>query len=386
MGKYVPLESERDIGWNHYFAYADGNICLILFLLVLAPGLLLDEKKNSTYPIIRATKRGRLSTMLAKLAAILSVIVIAVLTFSTTTLILFGAELGYSSLSNYIQIFDDYLFCPYIVTVGKYLGLSLIIKILTLFALGTVILTASFLLRNYALTYLTGLVIGGVNFFIYFTDFLDINPPLRLLNIFTIMDAEVCFSRYYAINVFGRCLPYLAAIFLFMGLIAVVFSVWSALLYCRSAGGRSLRKGKKLFKLPNVALPCFIPGFELHKVLLAGKYILLILAVLLVKGYQLQTTDPVNYSFSDTLYKEYVTMLEGEVTQEKLDFITDERRDRRHSRHGEGDGDQLPRRSDYLRRVRGVPRPIRRCQGQRRRFRDRGSPQRLPAGTDRGGS
>ena len=171
VGKYVPLEIERDIGWNHYFAYADGNICLILFLLVLVPGLLLDEKKNGTYPIIRATKRGRLTTMLAKLAAMLSVIVIAVLTFSATTLILFGAEFGFSSLSNYIQIFDDYLFCPYIVTVGEYLGLSLIIKILTLFALGTVILTASFLLRNYALTYLTGLVIGGVNFFVYFNTF-----------------------------------------------------------------------------------------------------------------------------------------------------------------------------------------------------------------------
>ena len=328
VGKYVPLEIERDIGWNHYFAYADGNICLILFLLVLVPGLLLDEKKNGTYPIIRATKRGRLTTMLAKLAAMLSVIVIAVITFSATTLILFGAEFGFSSLTNYIQIFDDYLFCPYIVTVGEYLGLSLIIKILTLFSLGTVILTASFLLRNYALTYLTGLVIGGVNFFVYFTDYLDINSPLRLLNIFTIMDAEVCFSRYYAINVFGRCLPYLTAIFLFMGLIAVIFGIWATLLYCRSAGGRSLRKGKKLFKIPNVALPCFIPGFagfELHKVLFAGKYILLIAVILLVKGYQIHTTDPVNYSFSDTLYKEYMTMLEGEVTQEKLDFITDER-------------------------------------------------------------
>ena len=59
--------------------------------------------------------------------------------------------------------------------------------------------------------------------------------------------------------------------------------------------------------------------------MVAGKWILLLVAVLLIKGYTVQTTDEVAYSFSDAVYMDYMELLEGEVTDEKLAYIEDER-------------------------------------------------------------
>lgn len=330
VNKNLPIEIEYASGWSAYFSYTNGNICLILFLLVLVPCFLLDERSNGTEPILRATKRGRLSLVLTKYLALLTVICISVLSFSAVTFAIYGLEYGgYSSLSNFIQVFEEYAYCPYIVSVGEYLLLSLVIKILALFAIGSLLLTVSLLLKNHALTYLVGLVIGGGNFIFYFIDYLDINHPARLLNLFTMMDTEVCFSRYYAINLLGQCVDYLPAILLFLGVLLAVTAVCTTILYCRIPGGQRIKRlATKKISLPNIAIPCLhrsIGGYELHKHLVAGKYLLLILAVLLVKGYTVHTTEAAAYSFSDEMYKEYVTFIEGEVTDEKLAYLEDER-------------------------------------------------------------
>lgn len=331
VNKNLPIRIEDRSGWDTYFTYTGGNICLILFLLALVPGLLLDEKKNGTFPIIRATRKGRIALISTKYLTLLLLSAFAVLTFSATTWVIFGVvNGGYSSLTNFVQIFRAYAYCPYIVTVGEYLGLTLLIKILTLFATGSLLLTVSLLLKNHALSYLSGLILGGANFAVYFTGFLDQNNPLRLLNIFTAMDTEVCFSRYYAINICGRCLQYLPAIFIFFGLLLVISAVCTAALYCRTPGVHRARLKKASIRLylPNRALPGLsrtVVGYEVHKHMVVGKWILLIVAVLLIKGYTVHATEDVFYSFSDTVYMNYMELLEGEVTDEKLAYMLDER-------------------------------------------------------------
>lgn len=331
VNKNLPIRFEDSRGWDMYFTYTDGNICLLLFLLVLIPGLLLDEKKNGTFPMIRATSKGRVSLIAAKYLTLLLVSAGAVLLFSGATWAIFGLEgRGYSSLSNFVQVFPVNAYCPYIVTVGEYLGLTLLIKILTLFSVGSLLMTVSLLVKNQALCYLAGLIFGGANFVIHFTGFLDANNPLRLLNIFTVMDTEVCFTRYYAINVIGRCLQYLPAIFIFFGLLLVLTALVTGFLYCRAPGVHKVRR-KKTRKKPaifNRAIPCpirMVGGFEIHKHMVAGKWLLLLLAILLIKGYTVAKTESLAYSFSDAVYQDYMELLEGEVTEEKLAYMEDER-------------------------------------------------------------
>lgn len=331
VNKNLPIRFEDRKGWDMYFTYTDGNICMLLFILVLIPGLLLDEKKNGTFPILRATKKGRFALITTKYLTLLLVSAASVLLFNGATWVIFGLESGgYSSLSNFVQIFEVNVYCPYIVTVGEYLGLTLLIKILTLFAVGSLLMTVSLLVKNHALSYLAGLIFGGANFVVHFTDFLDTDHPLRLLNIFTVMDTEVCFTRYHAVNVFGRCLPYLSAIFLFFGLLLLGTALTTGLLYCRTPGVHKVRrrKSRKKWTILTKAIPCpvrLMGAYELHKHLVAGKWLLLILAILLVKGYTVYSTESVAYSFSDAVYQDYMDLLAGEVTDEKLAYMEDER-------------------------------------------------------------
>ena len=85
VNKNLPIRIEDRNGWDTYFTYTSGNICLILFLLALVPGLLLDEKKNGTFPIIRATRKGRIALISTKYLTLLLLSAFAVLTFSATT-------------------------------------------------------------------------------------------------------------------------------------------------------------------------------------------------------------------------------------------------------------------------------------------------------------
>lgn len=328
--KNLPITMEFARGWDAYFAYSYGNICLILFLLILIPQLVLDERSNGIDPILRATKRGRLSLLLTKYWMLLSIICISVLSFSTATFIAYGHEFGgYSSLSNFIHVFDAYGICPYIVTVGEYALLSFAIKVLLLFAVGSLLLTAALLLKNHAMVYLFGLVVSGANLLVYSTNFLDVSSPWRLLNMFTIMDTENCFSRYYAINVGGICVDYLPAIFLLLGTVLTVTVVFNIFLFCRVSGKqRMIRWRPKKLAMMNLAIPCptrSVCGYEFYKHLVGGKYLLFILAVLLIKGGIVYQSDTTEYSFSEALYKEYMTMLKGAVTEEKLNYMEDER-------------------------------------------------------------
>ena len=328
--KNLPISIEFARGWDAYFAYSYGNICLVLFLLILIPALLLDERSNGIYPILRATKRGRMTLLISKYLMLLFVIGISVLSFSAATFVAYGQEFGgYSSLSNYIHVFDTYGICPYIVTVGEYALLSLVIKMLVLFAVGSLLLTIGLLLKNHAMVYLFGLVFSGANLLAYFTEYLDVSSPLRLLNLFTILDTEICFSRYYAVNVGGRCVDYLPGIFFLAGIILVVTAVCNMILFCRIPGKqRMIRWKPRKIALANMAFPCLtrsVCGYEFHKHLVAGKYLLFILAVLLIKGGIVYQSDTTEYSFSEDLYKEYMTLLKGEVTEEKLGYMEDER-------------------------------------------------------------
>lgn len=330
VNRDIPFDIEYTRGWDHYFSYTGMNLCALLFLMVLVPGLLLDERQSGIFPVIHTTKRGYVHLILSKLAVLLLVVCMTVVTFSAASLITFGVKCeGFSSLSNYIQAFSAYTYCPFIITVGEYFAASILIKALALFAVGTLILLLSWLIQNHALTYLASVVLLGGNFVAYIMEYVNANHPLRLLNLFSVLDVNLCFTQYHAVDLFGHAVPYLtASLALWGGIMAVAVAV-TLFLFCRvSRGARRKRKKKHSFRIPRIALPCTVRtelGFEAHKLLIAGKYLILILLVLLVKLYYVDASMPPQPSVTDDIYREYAFLLEGEWTPEKSEYIADER-------------------------------------------------------------
>ena len=333
--QYIPLEIEYVRGWEPYFAYDHGGLCLLLFLLVLVTGMILDEKKSGIFPLIHATREGHSTLILTKFAALLTAVTVAVITFSGTTLLFYGIRYhGFSSLGGYVQLMEDYLYCPQMLKVGELLALTVFMKILVMTALGMLILMLSSLLRSHAFTYMSGLLLVAGNFVLYLTEYLNPNNPLHLMNAFAVMDTDLLFGQYYAINFFGlavSAMPFIIGT-LFVAILAC--GGVTVYLFNRADGKATLRLperlsrvfSKKRLRIPTV--PCLVrtrAGYECHKLLVAGKYILLILAVLILKVEITDRTVTANLAPSDARYRSYMTLLEGEATDEKLTYIQEER-------------------------------------------------------------
>ena len=323
----IPVEYEYAKGWDAYHAYTSGNILLVMLMLVLAPGLCIEELSSGMYPVLHATKKGRLHTLTCKLGTLLTVVALAVLLFTATTLGFFGANCGFSSLGNFLQIFEDFRYCPEIITVGNFLLVSVLTKILVLFALGTLIMLLSVLIKRYALTFVASLGVVAINFVLHFFVSVEQTGSFDMLNLFSVMDTKMAYTRYYSLNVFERSVPYIPMALVLFGVLATVCGTLAAIAFCRTKGAVKL-KTKKPIRLPSAAIPMpcrTLFGAEISKMLLANKFIIVVAVALLAKGFMASQTFVYTSSFTDSVYKEYMTTLAGEMTDEKLAYIEAER-------------------------------------------------------------
>ncbi|MBR2445102.1 MAG: hypothetical protein IKB28_00375 [Clostridia bacterium] len=323
----IPIDYEYAVGWDEYHAYTSGNVLLVMLMLVLAPGLCIEEFSSGMYPILHATKKGRLHTFLCKLGALALFTTLAVVLFTATTLAFYGASYGFSSLGNFVQVFEDFKFCPEIITVGELLAVSVLTKILVLFALGTLIMLLSVFIKKYALTFVASLGAVAVNFVLYFFISLEQTGSFDMLNLFTVMDTKTAYTRYYSLNVFEESVPYIPLSIGLFAALALTFAALSAFAFCRTQGAVKI-KTKKPIKLPAraIPMPCHtLFGAEMGKLLLANKFIIIVVIVLLAKGFIAAETFTYTESFTDSVYKEYMTTLSGELTEEKLAYMDAER-------------------------------------------------------------
>ena len=327
VNSLIPIDYEYAVGWDEYHAYTSGNVLLVMLMLVLAPGLCIEEFSSGMYPILHATKKGRLHTFLCKLGALALFTTLAVVLFTATTMVFYGASYGFSSLGNFVQVFEDFKFCPEIITVGELLAISVLTKILVLFALGTLIMLLSVFIKKYALTFVASLGAVAVNFVLYFFISLEQTGSYDMLNLFTVMDTKTAYTRYYSLNVFEESVPYIPLSIGLFAALALAFAALSAFAFCRTQGAVKI-KTKKPIKFPAraIPMPCrTLFGAEMGKLLLANKIINIVAVVLLAKGFIATETFTYTDSFTDSVYKEYMVLLEGEITDGKLAYMEAER-------------------------------------------------------------
>ena len=267
-------------------------------------------------------------TLLCKLGVLLCVSAGLVLIFQAAALIVFGSLCGLSSMGNFVQVFEAYKFCPEIITVGEYLALSLGIKTLTLFALGACIMLLGTLCKDYALTFVSSLGVLAAQFALYFFVSVEQFGSYHMLNIFGAMDTHSYFTRYYSLNVFGASVAFIPLLITVYALVAVTLAMTAGWMFCKTPGAGKKRKGIKL-RLPATAVPLIgrtLIGAELHKLLVGNKLAIILAVLLLAKLLISSGTYVYQSSFTDSVYHEYMTTLAGEVTEEKLQYISEERK------------------------------------------------------------
>ena len=339
----VRIDVDYSHGWSEYFDYTIVNL-FIFFLIIMTSGVIFtEEKQTGILPMLRTAKNGRLRTAAAKIIASTLVTVFVTLTFTATTFAVFGLRLGYSSPENALQSLEKFTLSPYMISIGGYFALTIGIKLVAFSVFSLVILALSTIFYNYIMIYLCGLGLFGLNFLLTSMSFLDSGNPFKNLNLVALSSATPVFARYRAVNFFGNVAGYLPFTLVTSAIIiaaAVIFTL------IRFDGGREFRpvifdglhsrllelkaKISKFFR--NISLPTrkhrysmSLFSAEIYKTLISSRFIIVVLLILGLKCvYSVKNNLPLN-SYSDSVYKEYMTRLEGELTDEKREFLRNER-------------------------------------------------------------
>ncbi len=346
MRDNVEIGVEYTRGWDEYFAYDTVNIFIFIMLIMLGSIIFAQEKQSGFLPIMRTAKNGRARTAVAKIFTMLLLTVIFVLMFTLSTFAVYGLRIGFSSPNNVIQALNTFTLSPYQITIGQYFSITVGAKLLT-FAVFSMIVTAlSVVFYNYILIYFAGLGLFGLNFLLYTLSYIDANSVCKNLNLVATAAGNPLFVRYRAMNFFGAVAGFVPSMCVIFPLLIAACVAVTIFLYVHGLGGIRIRW------IDNAIAWCMTRSAEIcrkfavvridrkhkartyshslilaevFKTLISSRFIVIVLLILCMKSwYSYETNSPAD-SYADAVYREYMTTLEGEVTDEKLAYLADER-------------------------------------------------------------
>lgn len=339
----VQMKLEYTRGWDEYFNYNIVNVFIFIMLITTGSVVFAYEKNTGILEIIRTYKNGRVKTATAKIATMMIVTTVIVLLFTFSTWTAYGMILGYSSTSNAIQVLSEFLLSPYLITVGQYFLLTIVIKITVFLVFAAVILAISVFFYNYAVIYICGLGFFGVNFLLYSIKYLNADNPFRNLNLMAAAAVNPLFVRYRSINIFGYVIgsvSFMCVMFAMIFTAAVAVIIWkynkstvtvnitfikNMNVWANRINKKIVEKFEKSKRRISHSYSMSVISAECYKTLIASRFFIIIVILLIVKCYTVYMDFTSSDSYSDAVYKEYMTTLRGPLTDEKRTYIEKER-------------------------------------------------------------
>lgn len=307
---------EKINGYDEYVAVSGQISLLLISAVVVGSTVMLCEHDSRMKPFLCISKRGnRIYAKKLWLMLILSFGLSAV--FSIINLAVCGIKYGLSDVRAPLVSVQSMEFCPYAMSILGY--------ILTLYAIGSVLtfLVALFsavigkLSESYIFTFLSG---GAVCACLYLSGF-DLND---------------LFTRYRALNLFGTAMDSLRCYTVLLLLLGVVLGALFCLVGNRQTSfGERMRKGERLLfekadavcrkalerKSPRRVRRHGLYVYELKKVFISSKLILLVILLLGAKVYFCFENDRQNDPYESEYYR-LCTELGGRLTEEKSAYIS----------------------------------------------------------------
>lgn len=298
-------------GWDLYFSYDFLTLLLAVFLVAALPRYFCLDRECKMVPVARSARNGRGRSACAKLGVSLLFTCGATVLFSFLPLASIMCVTGFSSLSNSAHVLSAFVFLPFDWTVGELLLASFGLRLAAMLCLASVLYFLCALMRSYYGAVSVGVALIAIDLLFGKTGGLFyLALPQRSLKV------------YETVNVFTRCVPNLYLVMGFVLLAAAVLLASGIPLYLRR--GETYLYTKKAFALPFLNEPRTLFGQELKKLFLKrGALAVLLIAVLARYGistWQYKTEfEPAEYFYSN-----YMETLQGELTKEKEQFLTEE--------------------------------------------------------------
>mgnify|MGYP001402784760 CR=1 FL=1 len=136
--KVTPAAYEKLKGTKLSFDLSDGvikatkadftDLCMTILLMAAVYFLILDEKKNKLYPLLRSASRGRAEVIGAKLGVMAGITGFLVLLLYGSNYLFIFHQYGFGNLTRPLQSVTAFYESPFRLTAGQYLWMYLLLK------------------------------------------------------------------------------------------------------------------------------------------------------------------------------------------------------------------------------------------------------------------
>ena len=107
---------------------------MTILLMAAVYFLILDEKKNKLYPLLRSASRGRAEVIGAKLGVMAGITGLLVLLLYGSNYLFIFYQYGFGNLTRPLQSVTAFYESPFRLTVGQYLWMYLLLKLVVCYA------------------------------------------------------------------------------------------------------------------------------------------------------------------------------------------------------------------------------------------------------------
>lgn len=311
----------------------------LILITIFAVSLITLENEESTMVLLRSTPYGRKKCAYAKYSLGVLLSVITVLLLYGYKIILIGLTYGYGDLHSSIQSVLGYESCPFPLSVKEYLFLYAVLKILIYCVLFTVFFYIATKFMQSGKVYVTIVLILGISaVFYYGIDRHHWLQYLKLLNPVALLNTEYLITQYKNINAAGQPIGYIWVALTAAAAVTICFGILGIRRFCRHFASQSrlaanvrqklidrlqvLRRLKYIFRGKTALF-----FYEIKKSWIYEKGIILLACVAAVIIITYKPMTERLYEIKDIYYKQYVKELEGEYTDEKLQYLYEQLRE-----------------------------------------------------------
>lgn len=338
--RYSTLYNTVEIGFEHYkgwdiFIDCQWPAILTLIFNVLIAGMFFGNEKN-IYEILHTTPYGQVHLGIKKILALLLHIIVTLGLFMGMEFLIVSANIGFSNPLNAIQSFDEYVFCPYDISIIEMFIIVCAIRILVIFVFCLFFVVLSNVVTSQIAIASAGIISLIINIFLLLASSHMTDSVMYITNIFISCVGTVFFKRYRAVNLYNFLVPIINIYLVILVLAAFLLGGISVYIYAKGSYGKhsvslwnkNSVSGKKNRKTTRLSKPKYrirsLFYYELTKILYSKSIIVFVFFILL---------SQILYSFiyyssahdgEDKIWQVYLETLEGEYTSEKHQYVLNE--------------------------------------------------------------
>lgn len=320
-----------DLGLNFATTFELTDYLTLFLVILVCITLYSVEREKDLTILVKSMPFGRAETLFAKLFVTAVTVAGFTVLYYVSTLAVSEVAFGLGDLSRSVQSVPEFMNCNLKVSVFEYLCLWVLQKVLTLCSVSMIFALLFTLIKSTNITYIVLAVLLGAEFVCY--NFIDALAPynhFKYINIFYLLSGNGLFGSYLNLNFFTKPVNVLWTYLGFLVLCFGVCTVASALAFSKQNQfgvknplGKitdNIRRKVHIFSHNTTVF-----GGECFKHYISSKAILVLL-VLLFFAYG-NFTDDISITYSsgaDVAYAAYMNELQGEVTEEKIEFLENE--------------------------------------------------------------